>query len=170
MPAAICAAEGPLVPRCPPGDFGTHALVRAILVPQAPGSPAKSGAAFGELDPDDEHIDASKFKLPTNVPKLTKVDVKTGEEDWETLLDDRCKVFRFREGEWKERCLGQGRILRQADDGRGVQARFIARQEKTEKVKAHFAITTQHGLCVRWSIEFCFLVYIFARKWLHATG
>ena len=34
---------------------------------------AASAAAFEELDPDDEHIDASKFKLPTNVPKLTKV-------------------------------------------------------------------------------------------------
>ena len=46
------------------------------------------------------------------IPLPDKIDVKTGEEDEETLYCHRAKLFRLLDGEWKERGVGDIKILR----------------------------------------------------------
>lgn len=41
-----------------------------------------------------------------------QVEVKTGEEEEEVLYSHRAKLFRFADAEWKERGLGDVKILR----------------------------------------------------------
>lgn len=50
----------------------------------------------------------SNFKLCFGL----QVEVKTGEEEEEVLYSHRAKLFRFADGEWKERGLGDVKILR----------------------------------------------------------
>ena len=49
---------------------------------------------------------------PTNNLNLAKVEVKTGEEDEDLIFKSRGKLFRFRDGEWKERGTGDLKLLR----------------------------------------------------------
>ncbi|CAJ1335821.1 unnamed protein product, partial [Effrenium voratum] len=65
-------------------------------------------------------------------------EVPTGEEDEEAIYTQRSKLYRFRDGEWKERGLGDSRLLRHRVNGR---IRYMMRQEKTGKIVAnHYVI------------------------------
>jgi len=61
--------------------------------------------------------------------------IATGEESEEQLYSQRSKLYRFRDGEWKERGLGDSKLLKSKDSSR---VRFLLRQEKTGKVVANF--------------------------------
>jgi Ran-binding protein 1 len=78
--------------------------------------------------------------------KLEEVEVKSGEEEEETLCTYRSKLFLFGETlldkgtgvkSWKERGIGDARILRHREHQR---LRFLMRQEKTMKVIANHAL------------------------------
>lgn len=56
----------------------------------------------------------------------------------------RAKLFRFREKEWKERGVGDLKLLR---NNEAKRVRFILRQDKTLKVVANFIIS-EDPLCV----------------------
>ncbi|KAL3934604.1 MAG: hypothetical protein SGBAC_009715 [Bacillariaceae sp.] len=80
------------------------------------------------------------------VVKLEEVDVKSGEEDEETVFGVRAKLFLFGETlldvgsgnkTWKERGIGEARILRHKEHQR---LRLLMRQEKTMKVIANHAL------------------------------
>lgn len=43
--------------------------------------------------------------------------MKTGEEDEDVVYSHRAKLFRFAEGEWKERGLGDVKILKHKKSG-----------------------------------------------------
>lgn len=45
------------------------------------------------------------------VPLPDKVEVVTGEEDEEVLYTHRAKLYRLTKGEWKERGIGDVKIL-----------------------------------------------------------
>jgi len=74
------------------------------------------------------------------IPLPEEVQVVTGEEDEEVLWEDRAKLFRFSadDKEWKERGLGQARILKNKETGK---IRFLMRREQTLKVCANHLIT-----------------------------
>lgn len=78
-----------------------------------PRSPRRSSGCHGEEESDgsfvDEETDNIYFK-PV-IPLPDKVEVKTGEEEEEVLYCHRAKLFRFTEGEWKERGIGDVKIL-----------------------------------------------------------
>mmetsp|Transcript_66533 Transcript_66533/g.100261 ORF Transcript_66533/g.100261 Transcript_66533/m.100261 type:complete len:204 (-) Transcript_66533:262-873(-) len=80
------------------------------------------------------------------VVKLDEVEVKTGEEDEETVFGVRAKLFIYGETlldvgtgkkTWRERGIGEARILRHREHQR---LRLLMRQEKTMKVIANHAI------------------------------
>lgn len=80
------------------------------------------------------------------VVKLEEVEVKSGEEDEESLFGMRAKLFIFGETlldvgtgnkTWKERGVGEVRLLRHREHQR---IRLLMRQEKTMKVIANHAL------------------------------
>jgi Ran-binding protein 1 len=77
---------------------------------------------------------------------LEEVDVKSGEEDEEVVFGVRAKLFLYGETlldvgsgkkTWKERGIGEARILRHKEHQR---LRLLMRQEKTMKVIANHAV------------------------------
>ncbi len=80
---------------------------------------------------------------PTNNLNLAKVEVKTGEEDEDLIFKSRGKLYRFRDGEWKERGTGDLKLLRHKKE---KKIRFILRQDKTLKIVANFIIS-EKPLC-----------------------
>lgn len=88
-------------------------------------SPAKepqtsTGNAAGVEDvSDDENVEEEEnntYFAPV-IPLPDKVDVKTGEEDENVLYSHRAKLFRFRSSEWRERGLGDVKILQHKQTG-----------------------------------------------------
>ena len=74
------------------------------------------------------------------IPLPDKVEVVTGEEEEEVMLEDKAKLYRWDANtkEWKERGIGQAKILRRKDTGK---VRFLMRREQTFKVCANHTIT-----------------------------
>ncbi len=71
----------------------------------------------------------SKYQFIIQVP------VVTGEEAEEELAKFRSKLYRWRNKEWKERGIGELRILKHKSHGK---IRVLMRQEKTLKIVANF--------------------------------
>jgi len=56
-------------------------------------------------------------------------ELKTGQEDEEELYSQRSKLYRFRDDEWKERGLGEAKLLKHKGSGK---VRFVLRHEKLQ--------------------------------------
>lgn len=67
-----------------------------------------------------------------------KVETRTGEEDEEVAFEARAKLFRFDNGAWKERGLGQLKLLRSPETNR---VRVVMRREQVHKVCCNHLIT-----------------------------
>lgn len=86
-------------------------------------SPAKAQAnvSTGVEDvSDDENVEEEEnntYFTPV-IPLPDKIEVKSGEEDEEVLYTHRAKLYRFREKEWRERGLGDIKILRHKQTGK----------------------------------------------------
>lgn len=61
-----------------------------------------------------------------NTCDMTPIEIKTGEEDEDNLFEHRCKLFRLRDKEYKERGLGSIKVLIHKTTGKG---RLIMRRE-----------------------------------------
>ncbi|CRG93227.1 ran binding protein 1, putative [Plasmodium gallinaceum] len=81
-----------------------------------------------------------------NTPKveLKEVEIKTGEEDESLFWSGRSKLYRWVNGEWKERGLGESKLLLHKKKG---TIRFLLRQEKTLKVVANHYIYPNESYC-----------------------
>jgi len=66
------------------------------------------------------------------------------EEDEEELYSQRSKLYRFYNQEWKERGLGNARLLRHKKSG---NVRFLMRQLGTSKVVANFSVVQHEVYC-----------------------
>ncbi|KOB62412.1 hypothetical protein PFHG_04181 [Plasmodium falciparum HB3] len=75
---------------------------------------------------------------------LLKLEIKTGEEDESLFWSGRSKLYRWVEGEWKERGLGESKLLLHKKKG---IIRFLLRQEKTLKVVANHYIYPNESYC-----------------------
>ena len=69
---------------------------------------------------------------------LKEVKVVTGTENEVCIYKQRAKLFRFRNEHWKERGIGNAKLLRNDKD---KKIRFVMRQEKTLKPCGNFLIT-----------------------------
>ncbi|KAH8343760.1 hypothetical protein KR059_007337 [Drosophila kikkawai] len=96
---------------------------------QQPKSPA---AADGEDNNDGYHEEEENnaYFAPV-IPLPDKIDVKTGEENEELLYVHRAKLYRLTEGEWKERGLGDVKILRHIQT---KKLRVVMRREQVFKI------------------------------------
>ena len=77
------------------------------------------------------------------VPLPEKVQVKTGEEEEEVLFSERAKLYRYVDGEWKERGLGVMKILKHKS---GKSARLLMRREQVLKVCCNHGISKDFEL------------------------
>jgi E3 SUMO-protein ligase RanBP2 len=73
----------------------------------------------GDEDENEYHEDEENQTYFTPViPLPDKVEVKTGEEDEEVLYSHRAKLFKFTDKEWKERGIGDVKILKHKVTGK----------------------------------------------------
>uniref|UniRef100_A0A2K5K3Y9 RanBD1 domain-containing protein n=1 Tax=Colobus angolensis palliatus TaxID=336983 RepID=A0A2K5K3Y9_COLAP len=98
----------------------------------------KDDDAYKTEDSDDIH-----FEPVVQMPE--KVELVTGEEDEKVLYSQRVKLFRFDAeiSQWKERGLGNLKILRNEVNGK---LRMLMRREQVLKVCANHWITTTMNL------------------------
>lgn len=91
------------------------------------------GSAHGDEDDDGPHFEPV-------VPLPDKIEVKTGEEDEEEFFCNRAKLFRFdgESKEWKERGIGNVKILRHRTSGK---IRLLMRREQVLKICANHYIS-----------------------------
>lgn len=95
----------------------------------------------GDYNPEEEVITGN-----WNTPKvsLKEVEVRTGEEDETLFWSGRSKLYRWVNGEWKERGLGESKLLKHKEKG---TIRFLLRQEKTLKIVANHFIYPTESYC-----------------------
>ncbi|KAJ4753911.1 RAN BINDING protein 1 [Rhynchospora pubera] len=74
------------------------------------------------------------------IVRLEEVAVTTGEEDEDSLLDLKAKLYRYdKEGsQWKERGTGNVKLLKHKESGK---VRLVMRQNKTLKICANHLVT-----------------------------
>ena len=70
--------------------------------------------------------------------------VDTGEEDEEEMYSQRSKLFRMKDGEWKERGTGLAKLLKHKKTG---AVRFLLRQEKTMKIVGNHVVVDKAPYC-----------------------
>ncbi|KAE8299479.1 E3 SUMO-protein ligase RanBP2 [Larimichthys crocea] len=95
-----------------------------------------------ESDNDSTHVEEDEDgpHFEPIVPLPDKVDVKTGEEEEEEMFCNRAKLYRFdtETKEWKERGIGNVKILRHSTKGK---VRLLMRREQVLKICANHYIT-----------------------------
>ena len=82
------------------------------VAPRSPNVSASSDNEYYEEDTGD-HIHFEPV-----IPLPDKIQVKTGEEDEEVVYCHRAKLFRLVDNEWKERGLGDVKVLRHPNTGK----------------------------------------------------
>ena len=105
-------------------------------------SPAKEEKT-AESDNDSTHVEEDEDgpHFEPIVPLPDKVDVKTGEEEEEEMFCNRAKLYRFdtETKEWKERGIGNVKILKHSTKGK---VRLLMRREQVLKICANHYITS----------------------------
>ncbi|XP_008275426.1 E3 SUMO-protein ligase RanBP2 isoform X1 [Stegastes partitus] len=104
--------------------------------------PAAEQERAAESDNDSTHIEEDEDgpHFEPIVPLPDKVDVKTGEEEEEEMFCNRAKLYRFdaETKEWKERGIGNVKILKHSTRGK---VRLLMRREQVLKICANHYIT-----------------------------
>ena len=98
----------------------------------------KSPGYYKEEGDDDIHVEA--------IVQVSKLEtVRTGEENEETLFENRSKLFRFDSDakQWKERGLGEIKVTKNAKTG---SCRLLMRREQIHKLCANHAIVANMEL------------------------
>ncbi|KAL3864553.1 hypothetical protein ACJMK2_006225 [Sinanodonta woodiana] len=104
-----------------------------VASPQSP-----EDSFYVNREGEDSHI---CFEPIVQLPE--KVDLKTGEEDEDVLFEHKAKLFRFTDGQWKERGIGNIKILL----NKTVQkARVLMRREHIYKICCNHYITPELDL------------------------
>lgn len=111
------------------------AFFSAVTSPVSPQSP---DGLYKNSEGEDDHIVFEPIvRLPENV------EVRTGEEDEEVLYSQRAKLYRFLSGEWKERGVGDVKILQHKQT---KQVRLLMRREKVLKICMNHRLAPEMSL------------------------
>ena len=100
------------------------AQTNSLLSPRSPNSPDNELYESGTDDEPNVSFEPV-VRLPDNV------EVKTGEEDEDVLYTQRAKLYRFVDGEWKERGIGDVKLLRHCSTD---VVRIVMRRERVLKL------------------------------------
>lgn len=84
-----------------------------------------SSCSDGSYAPEEEVDNYPDFKPIIPLPE--EVEVKTGEEGQDVLFDQRAKLFRFADAQWKERGVGQLKLLQ---DPTTKKVRLVMRRDQ----------------------------------------
>lgn len=79
---------------------------------------------------------------------------RTGEEDEEEQFSAKAKLYRFDDGEWKERGVGPLKVLLHKGNG---MMRILMRREKTLKICANHLVAPGTNLSPHMDSEKCFV-------------
>ncbi|XP_054724856.1 E3 SUMO-protein ligase RanBP2-like [Uloborus diversus] len=105
-----------------------------VKTPKSPRSPATPS----DIDEDETELSDADIYFQPAIPLPPKVDVKTGEEDEKVLFCQRAKLFRFSAKEWKERGIGDLKIL---FDHLNNKVRLLMRRDQVLKVCLNHYLT-----------------------------
>nr|CAD7443293.1 unnamed protein product [Timema bartmani] len=112
--------------------------------PRSPKSPGGGlGLSEGEDSLNDEGVDDGEGEhiyFQPVIPLPDKVPVITGEEDEEVVYCHRAKLFRFVASEWKERGVGDFKILRHPDT---CKIRLVMRRDQVLKLCLNHFLTPE---------------------------
>ncbi|KAA0155659.1 hypothetical protein FNF29_01574 [Cafeteria roenbergensis] len=100
-------------------------------------------AAASTFFEDESAVDVTQFRLP-EVELLEKA-LPSNEENEDAVFERICKLFRFREGEWKERAKGNVRIMKHKVSG---AMRVIIREAASLYVRANHFVDPSSPLTV----------------------
>uniref|UniRef100_A0A182JQ05 E3 SUMO-protein ligase RanBP2 n=1 Tax=Anopheles christyi TaxID=43041 RepID=A0A182JQ05_9DIPT len=110
-----------------------------------PKSPGRTLSGDGEGADDDGNAGDNSVTEEENntyfapvIPLPDKIDVKTGEEDEHVLYAHRAKLYRFVSSEWKERGIGDVKILKHKGTDK---LRVVMRREQVLKICLNHALT-----------------------------
>jgi len=107
----------------------------------APGEGAPAAAAAEASDDGGGGAAAEPEIEVTPLVKLERIEVKTGEEDEDVLLEVRAKLYNWGEGnageQWKHRGTGPVKILKHKETG---CVRVLMRRDKTMKICANHVV------------------------------
>ncbi|EDW81043.2 uncharacterized protein Dwil_GK11229 [Drosophila willistoni] len=102
-------------------------------MPKPSATEPKSPQADESANDNDYHVEEENnaYFAPV-IPLPDKIEVRTGEEDEELLYEHRAKLYRLsQEGEWKERGLGNVKILQHKQT---QKLRVVMRREQVLKI------------------------------------
>ncbi|XP_014473686.1 PREDICTED: E3 SUMO-protein ligase RanBP2-like [Dinoponera quadriceps] len=94
---------------------------------------SKSPGSAGGENSEDEVVESDDIHFSPIIPLPDKIEVKTGEENEAVIYSHRAKLFRFDSSvkEWKERGLGDIKLLRHKETGK---LRLIMRRDHVLKL------------------------------------
>ncbi|XP_068155245.1 E3 SUMO-protein ligase RanBP2 [Drosophila tropicalis] len=105
----------------------------SFSMPKSSATEPKSPQADESANDNDYHVEEENnaYFAPV-IPLPDKIEVKTGEEDEKQLYEHRAKLYRLsQEGEWKERGLGNVKILQHKQTHK---LRVVMRREQVLKI------------------------------------
>nr|XP_039263063.1 E3 SUMO-protein ligase RanBP2-like [Styela clava] len=99
-------------------------------------TPEEMDKANDKLKADEEAEDAKTSQNDTGphfepIVRLSEVEIRTGEEDEEAVFSESAKLYRWTEGQWKERGVGVMKILKHKEIGK---YRILMRRDQILKI------------------------------------
>ena len=121
-----------------PANVPTHISGRRFLTAKSPLKVAKR-QLFAKAREDIKGEDDDKLHFKPVISLPDNIQVVTGEECLEVMFCERAKLYRFDAdaGQWKERGVGEMKLLRHPNSGQG---RVLMRREQIKKLCANHNI------------------------------
>ncbi|XP_067615934.1 E3 SUMO-protein ligase RanBP2 [Eurosta solidaginis] len=140
------------------------------LKPKSPGksgkTPIKFGCGGGDADVVTDDVDENEYQEEENntyftpvIPLPEKIEVKTGEENEEVLYVHRAKLYRYMDGEWKERGIGDVKILRHKETNK---LRIVMRRDQVLKICLNHVLNKEVEYKYKDDKSWLFIVYDFS--------
>ncbi|XP_076453510.1 LOW QUALITY PROTEIN: E3 SUMO-protein ligase RanBP2-like [Babylonia areolata] len=102
-----------------------------------------AGGGGGAEEVEGEVAPSEDIHFEPVIPLPELVETRTGEEDWTVLFAQRAKVYRFDSSQWKERGIGEMKIMKHTSQ---LLFRVLLRREQVLKVACNHLISASMEL------------------------